>query len=239
MLRHTGQRRHMQHDLRLAVMLCFNAGFINAAGFLAFQVLTTNVTGHAALLAVHAARGELQAALVAAIWLLLFLCGALLSGIIIRMALRSASSAYTWPMLVILAIIATVAVGGQAISLLPHARAYLTGALLLAMGMQNALVTMISGALVRTTHLTGMVTDLGIDLSAIVTRSGGNDVQKRVVLRLTIIGFFLLGGLAGGFLQLHWHFAAFYVPVVVVLTALFYDRFRVAIKRLLRKAGIL
>lgn len=237
MLRHTGQRRHMQHDLRLAVMLCFNAGFINAAGFLAFQVLTTNVTGHAALLAVHAARGELQAALVAAIWLLLFLCGALLSGIIIRMALRSASSAYTWPMLVILAIIATVAVGGQAISQWSHAQAYLTGALLLAMGMQNALVTMISGALVRTTHLTGMVTDLGIDLSAIVIREGSSEVIRRVVLRLTIITFFLLGGFAGGMLFLRWHFTSLSIPASVVLLALFYDTFRVRLKRLLRRAG--
>jgi uncharacterized membrane protein YoaK (UPF0700 family) len=228
----------MQHDVRLAIMLCFSAGFINAAGFLAFQVLTTNVTGHAALLAVHAARCEVQAATVAAIWLLLFLSGAFLTGVIVRMAMRSLVSAYTLPLLVIIAIMVTVAVGGTAISTWPHARAYLTGGLLLAMGMQNALVTMVSGAMVRTTHLTGMFTDLGIDLSAIATGNAATEIYKRVVLRLTIIGFFLLGGIAGGFMQLHWHFTAFYVPVLVMLTALFYDRFRVTIKRLLRKAGV-
>src|SRR2546423_13000180 len=43
MLRHTGSKRSFQHNMRLAVLLCFDAGFVNAAGFLGFNVLTTNV----------------------------------------------------------------------------------------------------------------------------------------------------------------------------------------------------
>jgi uncharacterized membrane protein YoaK (UPF0700 family) len=42
---------------------------------------------------------------------------------------------------------------------------YFAGSLLFAMGMQNAMVSMISGSVVRTTHLTGMFTDLGIELA--------------------------------------------------------------------------
>ena len=38
------------------------------------------------------------------------------------------------------------------------------------MGMQNALVTRVSGTVVRTTHLSGMVTDLGIALADLATR---------------------------------------------------------------------
>ena len=66
MLRHTGERRSFTHNLRLAILLSLNAGFINAAGFIAFAVLTTNVTGHAALLAVDMATGQFRAARMAA-----------------------------------------------------------------------------------------------------------------------------------------------------------------------------
>ena len=51
MLRHLGAKRTPQHNLRLATLLGLTAGFVNAAGFLGFSVLTTNVTGHAALFA--------------------------------------------------------------------------------------------------------------------------------------------------------------------------------------------
>src|ERR1700740_2640860 len=62
MLRHTGAKRGVVHSLRLAILLCLNAGFINAAGFIAFAVLTTNVTGHAALLAVNLTTGQFHSA---------------------------------------------------------------------------------------------------------------------------------------------------------------------------------
>lgn len=56
---------------------------------------------------------------------------------------------------------------------------------------------MISGSLVRTTHLTGMVTDLGIDLSKAATSLPDIDIdlRRRIYLRLFIIGSFLGGGI--------------------------------------------
>jgi uncharacterized membrane protein YoaK (UPF0700 family) len=41
----------------------------------------------------------------------------------------------------------------------------IAGLLLFAMGAQNSLVTRVSQSVVRTTHLTGIFTDLGIELS--------------------------------------------------------------------------
>jgi uncharacterized membrane protein YoaK (UPF0700 family) len=51
MLRHLGNKRTYKHNVKLASLLGLTAGFVNAAGFLGFSVLTTNVTGHAALFA--------------------------------------------------------------------------------------------------------------------------------------------------------------------------------------------
>ena len=75
MFRHLGSKRTYLHNLRLATLLCFTAGIVNGAGFLAFMVLTTNVTGHAALLAVRLAKGDFHAAGIVALWLIIFFVG--------------------------------------------------------------------------------------------------------------------------------------------------------------------
>jgi len=237
MLRHTGERRSFAHNLRLAVLLCLNAGFINAAGFMAFAVLTTNVTGHAALLAVNLATGQWRAARMVALWLLLFLAGAFTSSFYIGKVGRDRPFAYTAPIIVIIVLVLLVAVfGARYHHTLPETE-YFAGSLLFAMGMQNALVSMVSGSVVRTTHLTGMFTDLGIDLSgALLSRNSLSPLHKRrMLLRLTIIVCFLLGGLLGGFAFLQIRFLAFYVPSALLLIVLFYDYFRVRLKLAIRK----
>jgi uncharacterized membrane protein YoaK (UPF0700 family) len=236
MLRHTGQHRNFSHNIRLAVLLCLNAGFINAAGFLAFEVLTTNVTGHAALLAVNLATDQFRAARMVALWLLLFLAGAMASSLLISKIGRDKAFAYTVPILVIILILLFVAVFGHHYHHLLPETEYYAGSLLFAMGMQNAMVSMISGSVVRTTHLTGMFTDLGIDLSsAILSHKLINaNLKRRILLRLTIIISFLCGGLAGGVIFLKIDFAAFYIPVGLLLTVLFYDYFRIKLTRVIR-----
>jgi uncharacterized membrane protein YoaK (UPF0700 family) len=113
MLRHTGQKRSFRHNLRLAVLLCLNAGFINAAGFLAFSVLTTNVTGHAALLAINIASSQFRATRMVALWLFLFLAGAFLSALFISKVGRNKSFAYTMPIGFIIIILLLVAIFGH------------------------------------------------------------------------------------------------------------------------------
>jgi uncharacterized membrane protein YoaK (UPF0700 family) len=234
MLRHTGQKRSFKHNLQLATLLSLNAGFINAAGFIAFQVLTTNVTGHAALLAVNIASSQFRSARMVALWLLLFLAGAFSSGLMISKVGRDKPAAYTTPILLIIGIIFFVAVFGQHYRHTLPETEYFAGSLLFAMGMQNALVSMISGSVVRTTHLTGMFTDLGIDFSILVTSPRASvkaPVRNRIILRITIILFFLSGGVFGGLMFTNLSFRAFFVPVLILIIALFYDYFRIKLRR--------
>jgi uncharacterized membrane protein YoaK (UPF0700 family) len=237
MLRHTGQKRSYAHNVRLAVLLCLNAGFINAAGYLAFSVLTTNVTGHAALLAIDIASNQFRATRMVELWLFLFLAGAFLSSLYISKVGRNKSFAYTVPIVFIIIILLLVALFGHTYhSTLPQTE-YFAGSLLFAMGVQNAMVSMISGSVVRTTHLTGMFTDLGIDLSeAVHTHKSLNPVLKRrIYLRLAIIISFLSGGIIGGFIFSRFRFVAFYIPICFLLTALFYDYFRIRITRAINR----
>ena len=75
--------------------------------------------------------------------------------------------------------------------------------LLFAMGLQNALVTKASQSTVRTTHLTGLFTDLGIELSQLFfykKTEEKNKLSKSIYLKLSIITFFFLGCIIGGFI---------------------------------------
>lgn len=233
MLRHTGRRRSYKHNLQLAILLCLTAGFINAAGFIAFAVLTTNVTGHAALLAVNIAEQNAHATRVVALWLILFLAGAFISGLYIKAVGRDRRLGYSVPILVIIAIVGMVALFGQTYDKSTPETEFFAGSLLFAMGMQNALVSVVSGFVVRTTHLTGMFTDLGIDLSEAVLTKGKltQALKLRMLLRFIIITCFLSGGILGGFCFLHVGFAAFFIPVVLLLITLFYDYFRIQVKK--------
>src|SRR2546423_777635 len=235
MLRHTGSKRSFQHNMRLAVLLCLDAGFVNAAGFLGFNVLTTNVTGHAALLALDISSQQWRAARMVSLWLFLFLAGAFASSIYISKVGRDKAFAYTMPIIFIILVMSGVAMFGYRYKgTLPQTE-FFAGSLLFAMGMQNALVSMISGSVDRTTHLTGMVTDLGIDLSTVLlSRQGTLPVLKRrIILRSVIIFTFLIGAVIGGICFVNLRFNAFYIPASILLVALFYDYLRIKVTRVL------
>ena len=235
MLNHLGSERSFSHDLRLAILLCLDAGFVNAAGFIAFAVLTTNVTGHAALLAVNIAHFDFRSAGVVALWLLLFLSGAFFSGVCISKVGRDNPFAYTVPIILIILILGLVAFFGANYDHTLHQTEYFAGSLLFSMGMQNAMVSMISGSVVRTTHLTGMFTDLGIDLSQVVISNATPEIKKRILLRSAIIISFLAGGIIGGISFSYLSFKSFFIPISFLLIALFYDYFVVKLSQIIKK----
>ena len=201
-----------------------------------FYVLTTNVTGHAALFAEKLSQRDLRSAVTVGLWMLSFLGGAFTSGFYIGKVGSDNRYAYTVPLVIEMVILLLVGTFGYTFDKSTVETEYFAGSLLFAMGMQNAMVTMISGAVVRTTHLTGMFTDLGIDLSAlIVERRKQKGVISRIVLRLVIISSFLLGGILGGFAFKVFTYHTFYIPVAVLFVAMSYDFFRFRALRILHQ----
>ena len=100
--------------------------------------------------------------------------------------------------------------------------------LLFAMGLQNSFVTKISNAVVRTTHLTGLFTDLGIELAHLFFPSSSlqkQSLKATVKLRIYIISFFFLGGLLGGFVFTKWNFElnTLFFGAAILLLALVFD----------------
>lgn len=222
MLTHTGGARTFKHNVQLAGLLSLTAGYVNAAGFLAFAVLTTNVTGHAAIFTKLLYEGDLAAAGWIGLWMLLFLAGAMVSALIVLLIGRQQRYAYVLPLLIEIGILLLVGWLGYKHTQQPG---WLAGALLFAMGVQNAMVSMISGHVVRTTHLTGMFTDLGIELSSLVKANTDkrSELMAMIGLRTIIIVSFMAGGLAGGFLYHRLGFGTFYIPAIVLLVTLLFD----------------
>ncbi len=237
MLRHLGTKRTYAHNVKLASLLGITAGFVNAAGFLGFSVLTTNVTGHAALFAERIALQDWQTARVVALWMFLFLAGAFFSSLVVSMIGRNQQFSYVIPMLTEIGILLGVAIAGYRYDDSLVAKELFAGSLLFAMGMQNALVSLVSGSVVRTTHLTGTFTDLGIELAQAIQKSNrvNPGLISRIKLRSAIIFFFLFGALAGAWLFSALKFYAFFIPAAILAYAMLYDVFRIKIKRYYRK----
>jgi uncharacterized membrane protein YoaK (UPF0700 family) len=72
------------------------------------------------------------------------------------------------------------------------------------MGLQNAVITKLSRAEIRTTHITGVVTDIGIELGKAIywnrVHAEGQDRVKADKDRLTALSLLVLCFFAGGFL---------------------------------------
>lgn len=112
--------------------------------------------------------------------------------------------------------------------------------LLFAMGLQNSLVTRISNSMVRTTHLTGLFTDLGIELSQLFfykTSEQKKKLHSSIRLRLTIIAFFFTGGIIGGILYGHMGIRVLIAGSLLLIAGLVYDYIRFQIIILSRKYG--
>jgi uncharacterized membrane protein YoaK (UPF0700 family) len=235
MLRHQGTKRTYIHNVKLASLLGLTAGFVNAAGFLAFAVLTTNVTGHAALFAEKIALQDWETARVVALWMFLFLLGAFVSSIIVFFIGRNQRYSYVLPIFIEIIILSIVALEGYRYNGTLIGKEMFAGSLLFAMGIQNALVSMVSGSVVRTTHLTGTFTDLGIELAQVLKKdtAARTIIKSRIKLRLVIIFFFMFGALIGAYLYKRVAFSAFFLPIAVLAYTLFYDVMRIQFKRII------
>lgn len=246
MFRHQGKNRTFKHNLRLASNLSLIAGIVNSVGVLAISTLTTNVTGHFAYFAEEFIIGQYSKAIPYLLYIFFFFLGAFVSNSFIEIAaFRQKRYLYTTPMLLELSLLVFVSFGKNwdfPDNTTTNVIAYL---LLFSMGIQNALVTKISQSTVRTTHLTGLFTDLGIEISQFIFyRNHPNTpkLKKNIFLKLSIVFFFFIGCISGTLLfkQIELKtllLAAFLIAVALTIDHLiFYYNF--TIRKFRRKTSI-
>jgi uncharacterized membrane protein YoaK (UPF0700 family) len=241
MLRHVGRRRTFRHNLKLAVLLSATAGIVNVAGYISFSIYTTNVTGHVANFSKELAESNWGFARVIALWMLLFLSGAFVSNTLIRtIGKKHPRFSHTLPLLIEAILLLLVGYIGEHDPESVPKNYFLAGMLLFAMGMQNAMVTLVSGYVVRTTHLTGLFTDLGIELSSFLfeRRKEHSELNKKIILHGSIVLMFISGGIAGGFLYHFIFYRIFIIAAAILFGAIFYDSTRIAIYRFTKRVKL-
>jgi uncharacterized membrane protein YoaK (UPF0700 family) len=201
----TGLRRTQQTDLKLGSVLAFIAGATNAGGFLAVGQYTSHMTGIVSTVADYLVLGQFVLAFSGLMALLAFMLGAMCTAWLVNWGMRlQLLSAYGLPLVVEAALLLVFGLFGAAISLVHAVFLPLTVLLLcFIMGLQNAVITKISQARIRTTHVTGLVTDLGIELGKLLYVNRHGDKQpvrgdrERLKIHLQLIVCFFGGGMMG------------------------------------------
>jgi uncharacterized membrane protein YoaK (UPF0700 family) len=208
------------------MVMALQAGLLNMGGFMACHRFVSHVTGFATFMGYEIGQSHIDQALGLLAVPALFLIGSMISGqlVDIRLKLHKAPKYYL-AFGVVFALILTVLIGGifgffgRFGEPMIMGRDYLLLAFLcLSCGIQNGTITSVSKSVVRTTHLTGITTDLGIGLTRVLNRdklpgSVEDDIRANS-MRIGIIIFFGLGSVIGAFGFRHWGYAGFAVPAV-------------------------
>lgn len=241
------QAHSFTQQARLAITLAWVAGYTNIVALIACGTVTSHVTGNASNLGRHLVEGSWPAAVFMLFVLAMFFAGACVSAILTESGWRRGSeSIYVLPSLAQAILLAAFAVGlelrepNQQPSML--AVWWLTGLASMAMGLQNATITRISSGVVRTTHLTGVLTDLGSEtvqffywlsdrrrssppLSpvALLHSARTHPTARRLALLASIIASFMLGAALGTLAIDHFPKWAMVPPVLFLLWIIWQD----------------
>jgi len=226
----TGRVRTREANRQLGGILAFVAGAINAGGYLAVQRYTSHMTGIVSAIADDLATGGFGLAVAGLAALASFVFGAACTALLINWARRrQLRSKYALALLLEAVLLLAFGLVGAHLSSFEHLLIP-TAVLLLCfvMGLQNAIVTKISRAEIRTTHMTGVITDLGLELGRLFYWNRNPDANAIHVVRANrdklaihglVLGLFFFGGLLGALAFKHFGFSAT-IPIACLLVVL-------------------
>ncbi len=215
-------------NLFIWFLLAFQGGIVNVGGFLAVHRFVSHVTGFATWFGVEASGGNYIDAFGMLLSPLFYLIGAMTSAWMIeRRRMKNLQPLYGVVLGIMSFLFFLVVIGGTTHFFgefgepFNYERDYvLLFILTFSCGLQNAVVSSASGAVVRTTHLTGLTTDLGIGLVRLWTdrkhfnKRDQNEASANF-FRFGIIMSFIIGSLVGALIFQRIHFLGFLIPMIV------------------------
>jgi uncharacterized membrane protein YoaK (UPF0700 family) len=225
-----GTERSQRANRHLALVLAFIAGGTDAGGYLAVRRYTSHMSGVLSSMADDLALGDISLLMAGLCAMLAFLVGAACTAMLVNWGRRrSLRSEYAFPLLLEAALLVTFSVMGGSLDR-PQwfFISLITLLLCFTMGLQNAIITKISHAEIRTTHVTGIVTDIGIELGKLfywnrsTSQPDGPMVladRKKLKLLSSLIVMFFFGGLLGA-LGFRYVGFLFFLPLAAMLLVL-------------------
>lgn len=234
MLRNYSNSRTLGDNIRLGTLTAFTAGTINIASLLIFLSFTSNVTGHYAIFAAEISQGNWTQVAVVAGWIFLFFFGGFVANLsVINFNKKSKYFAHALPIVLEILCLLVVGIYGQFYyeKTLAETEA-LVALMLFATGLQNGLTASISNFSVKTTHLTGTTTDLGI-LASMFTQKKfrkNPELMGKAKLLLSIMTAYVLGAIFSGLTYYSLEFRVFYVISVCLLVVIGYDFYKINVR---------
>ncbi|QKI90184.1 YoaK family protein [Thiomicrorhabdus xiamenensis] len=175
----------------IGMIMASMAGYINSAMLMEFGIPVSQMTGVASRLSEAMSHMNLDALLIPLSILIGFLIGAILSGLIIGRAQYKTSANYGHALLLNGGLL-----GSATLFSFYHSETSLFFSAV-ACGLQNALVASYRGQQLRTTHMTGTVTDIGVHIALKLKTRQPWPWQANLLL--VLLGSFLVGGILGIF----------------------------------------
>ncbi|WP_295846162.1 YoaK family protein [Tardiphaga sp.] len=201
MLVQQGEERGNDVDQRLACTLAAVAGALNTAAFEAVGFFAANMTGNVSLLSDHIAVGHFLTGSFFLAIILTFIAGSVVSTVLVNFGRRrQIHGIYAYSILSEAILLAVLGFADVGLPPLHRAPTLVLGISFL-MGLQNAVVTRISGARVRTTHVSGTATDIGIELGMLIDIMLGHEPNETAApywAKLRLHGMSILSFLIGG-----------------------------------------
>lgn len=236
--------RTTQANTRLGAFLAFVAGAANAGGFLAVGQYTSHMSGLVSSVADNLVLGDMALVFVTVSAIASFVAGAMTTAILVNWGLRRRlHSAYSLPLLLEAAALLLFGLAGASIAV--HGPVSVPATILLLcymMGLQNAVITKISRAEIRTTHVTGLVTDIGIELGKLIyvnPRESSEPVlanREKLRIHLLLVACFFTGGVTGALGFKHLGFTTT-VPLAIGVSVLALRPFLRDVRQRLLPAG--
>lgn len=206
--------------------MAFQAGMLNVGGFMACHRFVSHVTGFATFFGMDISQGAHTHAFGMLAVPLFFLFGAALSGSLVDIKLQTGEKPKYYIVFgFIFALILIVLVGGvsgefgkfgEPLSVVSDYT--LLALLCMACGIQNGVITTVSKSVIRTTHLTGITTDLGIGLVRVLHKeklAGKFTEEFRAnLMRIGIISFFGMGSVIGAAIFHRHGYGGFAAPAL-------------------------
>jgi len=241
MLQKFNTNRTLADNIKLGALTSFVAGMVNVASIMIFFAFTSNVTGHYAVLAEEISKGNWYQAGIVFGWIFLFFTGSFLANfMVINLGKKKTSLAHTLPLLLEIACLLIVGIYGQFWykETLTETE-ILLAFMLFAMGLQNGLTASISNSAIKSTHLTGLTTDLAILFSLFTKEEYRTDqaLRDKAKLLMVILFSYLTGGIIAGSVYLSLSFIVFYLVSGILFFIIGYDyyKLRASIRRRRRR----
>lgn len=220
----------------LWALLAFQAGFINSLGFLACHRFVSHVTGFGTQVGISLGEGRYWHAVEMFSAPLAFIAGAWFNGLLtVARQSRGLVPRYDVVTTLMPGIIFILMCGGVLGLFGPFGEPLefnrdfiLLASLCFICGMQNACFATLTKGQIRTTHLTGISTDLGTDLALTLYGKLNPLDRKMAILRnikrtITFTGF-SLGALLSAVISFKMGYWSFIVPLITssVVASIFY-----------------